>query len=314
MVFLRGNKAYFCCVSLILLLSQQTFGKMLRGANEVTLRFAVVPSNQAAKSIDNIKFFGQCLERQMPGIRISTIVPGSYMAVVEGLGAKKIDIALTDITSYIVADQKYGVELIARIKRFGSEYYYSMILVKKNGPIKTVQDLNGKKFAYSDAISASSYILPHIYLKSHNIKLAQEVSLGSMQAAIIGLLQNKVDAVGAYYFPPSSKGELRDAREKLLSVYPSLTDQTHVLWVSDRIPNEPVVARKGLSEAVIQKVKKAVPICFQEGARLINNIDDSEPVKAYQLREYKEFVAQVKGSGLDVGKILQEQGPSKSSK
>jgi len=269
------------------------------------LKVAIVPSNQSSKSIDETKSFGRCLEEQI-GIRVALTVPNNYMAVVVGLGSGRIDLAVTDIMGYLLAEQDYQVIPIVRVKRFLSDHYYSMILVKKNGP-KKLEDLTGKKFAYSDAISASSFILPHIAFKERGIKLGQEVAVGGMQAGIMSLLQNKVDAVGAYYFPPDSKGKIRDARDKLISMYPDIVAQTDVLWVSSKIPNEPVVARKDLDPDVIAKAKKAFSFCFKKHATLINNIDDAEPVDMVKLQEYKDFSKSVKQSGLDVGKILQQK-------
>ena len=276
------------------------------GSRNNPFKIAIVPSGQAAKALDSAKPVAKCIE-QKAKIFVDVQVPNSYIAVVEAIGAQKVDMAFGDIVSFLIAKNKFGVEPLLQIVRYGSHSYQSAIFVKENSPIKTVNDLNGKKFAYSDASSASSYIFPSILMKKNNKKFAQEVPTGSMDASIIALMQGQVDATAAYYNGPDLKnGKINDARSRVENIYPNISKETRILWLSKPIPNEPVYVRKGLSKDLKEKLSVAIPACIKEYPNYINNMQELTPVKADN-KEYADFVKEVENSGLDISNIFSKK-------
>lgn len=273
------------------------------GSRNNPFKIAIVPSGQAAKALDSAKPVAKCIE-QKSKIFVDVQVPNSYIAVVEAIGAQKVDLAFGDIVSFLIAKNKFGVEPFLQIIRYGSNSYQSAIFVKTKSNIKSVKDLNGKKFAYSDASSASSYIFPSILMKKNNKKFGQEVATGSMDVSIIALMQGQVDATAAYYNgPDSSTGKINDARNRVEGIYPNISKETRVLWLSKPIPNEPVYIRKGISSNVKEKLAAAIPACIKEYPNYINNIQELNPVKADN-QEYSDFVKEIETSGLDISKIF----------
>ena len=276
------------------------------GTRNNPFKIAIVPSGHAAKALDNAKPVAKCIEDKAK-IFVDIQVPNSYIAVVEAIGAQKVDMAFGDIVSYLIAKNKFGVEPILQIIRYGSNSYQSAIFVKENSPIKNVNDLNGKKFAYSDASSASSYIFPSILMKKNNKKFSQEVPTGSMDASIIALMQGQVDATAAYYNGPDAKtGKINDARSRVENIYPNISKETRVLWLSKSIPNELVYVRKGLTKEIKDKLTLAIPACIKEYPNHINNMQELTPVKSDN-KDYAEFVKEVENSGLDISSIFSKK-------
>ncbi|WP_186648272.1 phosphate/phosphite/phosphonate ABC transporter substrate-binding protein [Fluviispira vulneris] len=276
------------------------------GTRNNPFKIAIVPSGQAAKALDSAKPVAKCIE-QKSKIFVDVQVPNSYIAVVEAIGAQKADLAFGDIVSFLIAKKRFNAEPFLEITRYGSTSYQSAIFVKANSNIKSVSDLNNKKFAYSDASSASSYIYPAILMKKNNKKFAQELATGSMDASIIALMQGQVDATAAYYNNKDPvTGKENDARVRVENIYPNIYKETRIIWLSSLIPNEPVYLRKGVSEDIKQKLAVAIPECIKEFPKYINNISELNPITADN-KNYENFVKEVETSGLDISNIFSKK-------
>ena len=259
------------------------------GSRNRPFRIAIVPSIHSNKSHEKPSEFSKCLEDESQ-MRINISVPSSYIAIVEALGSKKIDLAYGDITSFKLAE-KYGVEALLGTTHNLRKNYHSMILVRSSdSSLKKIKDLNGKTFAYSDTSSSSSYILPQIQMKLEKVKFSQTVSTGSMDAAILALVQNKVEAAGAFYDAPTKKGgPIHDARRNLIKILPNILETTKILWISKKIPNEPIMIRTSIPKNVRSSIKKAIINCTKKYPRLINNIDSVYEIDP-KYNEYKAFL------------------------
>lgn len=276
------------------------------GSHNNPLKFAIVPSGHAATALVKAKPVISCVEKDS-GYFITLQIPNSYIAVSEAMGSNKIDLAFGDISTFLIARKKYNVEPFLQVIRYGVNYYQSMILVRADSKITTINDLAGKKFAYPDASSASGYLLPLIEMKKNKHKFGQEVPTGSMDASITALLQKKVDAAAAYYNAPEPKTHaLRDARERLLGIYPDIAAKTRVIWTSQHIPNEPIFVRAGLPSELKAKLSVSIPKCISEYPYTINNIDKLVKIQK-DSNDYDDYVKMLEESGLDIVKIFEKE-------
>ncbi|KAB8028523.1 phosphate/phosphite/phosphonate ABC transporter substrate-binding protein [Fluviispira multicolorata] len=273
------------------------------GSRNNPLKIAIIPQAQASKAIDNAKPVIKCIE-QKTKLFIQVEVPNSYIAVTEALGSKQVDVAFSNILGYFLMEQNYGAEALFKVARFGTTDYQSFLIVKSDSKIKSISDLNGKSFAYGDAGSLTGYILPKLEMKRNKVNFAQELPTGSMDASIMALMQGKADAAAAFFNDPDPKtGKIRDARERLLTIYPDIVKKTNIIWKSELIPNEPVVIRKGIPKEIKEKLIKSMPSCMREHALLINDIDDLLPIEESD-NSYKDLIETLKKSDLDVAKVL----------
>jgi phosphonate transport system substrate-binding protein len=280
------------------------------GSRNNPLRFAIVPSGHAATAMVQAKPVITCVEKDT-GYFITLQIPNSYIAVSEAMGSNKLDLAFGDISTFLIARKKYHVEPFLQVIRYGVNYYQSMIIVRADSKIKSIKDLDGKKFAYPDASSASGYLLPLIEMKKNGLKFGQEVPTGSMDASVTAVLQKKVDAASAYYNVADPKTHvLRDARERLIGIYPDIAEKTRVIWTSQPIPNEPIFIRAGLSPEVKAKLAVSIPKCIQEHPYTINNIDKLIPVEKNG-NDYDAYVKMLESSGLDIVKVFGKEKEKK---
>ena len=189
------------------------------------------------------------------GYYFITAVPASYVAVVEAFGTDKVDIAAINTFSYLMANAKYGAEAKLRVVRQGQTSYCGQIMARYDSGIDSLQQLDGKTFAFVDPSSTSGYILPKALFDSLGIKLGQTVFAMQHPNVVTMIYQRQVDAGAAYYAPPDqTTGQMMDVRARVLRQFPDVAKKIKIIGFTQYIPNDPIVFRKNL----VDKMKTTI--------------------------------------------------------
>lgn len=236
-------------LNLILLLvwASPVFSSPL-GTPQNPVRMMFVPSGEAQTILEGGEEIARHLQA-LTGLHFKTSIATSYAAVIEAMGAGKVDIGWLATFSYVLAKQKYDVDLLLIVVRFGSPFYRGQIITRIDSGIKTLSDLKGKKFAYVDPASTSGHLYPKTLLLSKGLNpdrlFSQSLFAGSHNAVIFSVLKKEVDA-GATY---------DDARAAVAKTHPEVFKQLRVIAYTQDIPNDTVSARKDLDPAIKLKIK-----------------------------------------------------------
>lgn len=221
------------------------------GTAQHPIRMMFVPSGEAQVILEGGEEIARRLHK-ITGLHFKTAIATSYAAVIEAMGAGKVDIGWLATFSYVLAKQKYDVDLLLIVVRFGSPFYRGQIITRVDSGIKTLADLKGKKFAFVDPASTSGHLYPKTLLLSNGLNpdrlFAQSRFAGSHNAVILSVLKREVDA-GATY---------DDARAAVAKIYPEVFTQLRVIAYTKDIPNDTVSARKGLDPAIKLKIKNGL--------------------------------------------------------
>lgn len=244
-------------------------------SNPIKLYFT--PSVDAKRISFNAKALINYLEKET-GYYFTTALPASYIAVVEAFGTGKADIASINTFSYLMANAKYGAQAKLIIVRDNDEASYrGAFIARTNSGIDSLQDLNGKSFAYVDPSSTSGYILAKAVLDSLNIHPSETVFAMRHDNVVTMVYQGQVDAGAIYYDPPDPKtGQVYDARMRVESQFPDVVKKVKVIGFTPKIPNDPWVFRKGMPEEMKNKIIDALLkfVKTPEGAEALYNIYD----------------------------------------
>ena len=135
------------------------------GSRETPLRMMFVPSGDSQVILKGGEEIAQLLEKAT-GLHFKTSVATNYAAVIEAMGAGKVDIGWLATFGYILAREKYGVELILIVIRLGSPFYRGQIMAGANTGISNLSDFKGKTFAFVDPASTSGHLYPKSLLLS----------------------------------------------------------------------------------------------------------------------------------------------------
>ncbi|MFB3816931.1 MAG: phosphate/phosphite/phosphonate ABC transporter substrate-binding protein [Candidatus Methylomirabilales bacterium] len=123
------------------------------------LRIAVAammsPAETVAAYRELVEYIGEGLGRPVQFKQRRT-----YQEVNDMLGTGEVDLAFLCSGAYVHAQRQYGVKLLAVPLMHGSPFYRSYMIVSADSGVKSVLDLRGKRFAYTDRLSATGYLYP----------------------------------------------------------------------------------------------------------------------------------------------------------
>jgi phosphonate transport system substrate-binding protein len=211
------------------------------GSTEKPLRMMFVPSGDAQMILKGGEEIGQLLQKTT-GLHFKTSVATSYAAVIEAMGAGKVDVGWLATFSYVLAHDKYGVELLLVVQRFGSPFYRGQIMVRADSGIQDLAGLKGKRFAFVDPASTSGHLYPKTLLLSKGVDpehfFKKSVFAGSHNAVVLSIYKGEVDGGAAY----------DGSRSAVAKIFPDVFDKVKVIAYTKEIPNDTVSVRKKLPE------------------------------------------------------------------
>jgi len=211
------------------------------GTSKNPLNMMFVPSGDAQVIVKGGQEIAKLLQKET-GLYFKTSVATSYAAVIEAMGAGKVDIGWLATFSYVLAREKYGVELLLVVQRFGSPFYRGQIMVRADSGINSLAELKGKSFAFVDPASTSGHLYPKTLLLSKGFDLknffSKSVFAGSHNAVVFSIYKGEVDG-GATY---------DGSRAAVAKSYPDIYEKVKVIAYTKEIPNDTISVRKELPE------------------------------------------------------------------
>jgi phosphonate transport system substrate-binding protein len=173
-----------------------------------TFIIGVYPGDNVEKAIQAQEPLRAYLEKTL-GVRTVVITGTSYGAVVEAMRAGRADAFEVGPFSYVLAADVANAEAIAvgnyvtAVDTKVLPGYYSVMFTKKGSGIKSIADLKGKTFAFTDPASTSGYLVPATdILNDQNFDskdqldsfLAQATFAGSHPASVLAVNNGTTDA------------------------------------------------------------------------------------------------------------------------
>lgn len=183
------------------------------------------------------------------GLKFKLRVGQSYNAVVEAMCNGSADIAFFGPVAYVEAHQRGCAELLAVAVEKGQSTYYSGIFARSGSPIAKITDLKGKRVAFGDINSGSSFVFPMAMIlqaKLDPVRDLRAVRLtGSHANSLAALMQGQVDAAALSF----------DSFEKAINQGAVSASDIRVVARSMPIPNPPLGMNTHLPKAMKLKLK-----------------------------------------------------------
>lgn len=129
------------------------------GTGKTPLRVAiaaVISPKETRRSYDDLlAFLGDKVGRPVEIVQRQT-----YAEVNDLIRSGNIDLAFVCTKAYVDGQQDFGMELLVAPEVRGETVYYSYIIVPKDSDAKSLADLRGKTFAFTDPLSNSGRLAP----------------------------------------------------------------------------------------------------------------------------------------------------------
>jgi phosphonate transport system substrate-binding protein len=126
------------------------------------LKVSAIPDEAPTELLRKFAPLGKYLESEI-GIPVEFFPVTDYAAVVEGLAAKKLDLAWLGGFTFVQARIKTG-NAIPIVQRAEDEKFVSRFITAQDSGINSLADLKGKTFAFGSVSSTSGHLMPRYFL------------------------------------------------------------------------------------------------------------------------------------------------------
>jgi phosphonate transport system substrate-binding protein len=266
--------------------------------NPIVMSF--VPSGDTQEIIASGDQIAEMLSEKT-GLVVTAEVGTDFAATREAMGAGKAHIGWLNTFNYVLANEKYDVDVGLVTVRFGSNSYKGQINVRADSGIESLDDLKGKVMCWVDPNSTSGYIIPRIMLQANGIDpdadFSQTIEAGSHNNVVTQVYNGDCDA-GATY---------ADARGSIEEDVPDVTEKVVVLAETTDIPNDSVAFIKDLPADVREGLENALLEISQseEGQTALENLYSIEALEAADDSFYDLFRADLSKAGIDIEELAQ---------
>ncbi len=185
------------------------------------------------------------LNQNIKGSEFSMEASESYADFNNKLQNRSIAFALPNPYQTLLAIDK-GYQVIAKMG--DDENFKGIFLVRKDSNIKHPTDLKGKVVSYPAPTALAATMLPQDYLQDNGINVTTDIQnkyVGSQESSIMNVFVG--DSAAGATWPPPWKA-LSDER-------PELKQQLKVIWQTQSLPNNSIVARSDVPPQLIREVR-----------------------------------------------------------
>jgi phosphonate transport system substrate-binding protein len=190
------------------------------------------------------------------GIPIEVIYTSDYTGVIEALKAKKVHLADIPPFAYVLATRTMKLTPLVTFGTNGKpSTYQSVIIVNGHSKLMSMADVKAKSknltFCFVDPASTSGHLIPRAYLNTIGLNpdsaFKQTIFAGNHLASVLAVKSGKID-VGC------TTSIVFGMMERAKMIAP---DDIRVLWTSDPIVAQPIVARSDLNPELVKKIQDA---------------------------------------------------------
>jgi phosphonate transport system substrate-binding protein len=188
------------------------------------------------------------------GEKVTGFYASDYAGVIEAMRFKKVQLAWFGNKSAMEAvDRADGEVFVQSVDKDGNPGYWSHIIVHKDSPFKTLDDVlkcdKSLDFGIGDPNSTSGFLVPTTFIFSaRNIEpknCFKTVRAANHEANALAVANKLVHAA-------SNNNENLG---RLKKTAPDKAEQIRVIWTSPLIPSDPLVWRKDLDPALKKKLE-----------------------------------------------------------
>lgn len=249
------------------------FGSLCFAKDPETLMFSFQKQKAPEELQTQAKQVADFLSKEI-GVKVEVMIPMSYGASVQALISNKVQVAYMDSLPYILAKKEAPVEIIAVEKRNGRTDYDSLLVVRKDSPIKEVTELKGKKMAFTSQTSTSGYLMPLALLvqekqvsdyQQADKYFSQILYAGGYDKALQAVVSGQADAAAfSDYVIEGVKADLYGTKEQ--------RNQIRILKRNSGVPTHLIAVRSDLSKQLKTKIQAALMKLSQQQGQMLSSV------------------------------------------
>ncbi|MBN1250145.1 MAG: phosphate/phosphite/phosphonate ABC transporter substrate-binding protein [Anaerolineae bacterium] len=272
------------------------------GTENNPIVWAFVPSGEMQTVTAGAEELSALLQDET-GYVFDILVATEYAGAIEAMCSDPPEAQMASLNtfSYVLANERCGIESELVAVRFGSPTYNGQIIANADSGISSLADLSGKTFCRPDPLSTSGWIIPELTMRAAgidpNADLAEVVDAGSHDAVVAAVYSGDCDA-GATYV---------DARSTLEDEQADVMERVVVIGLTEDIPNDGVQFIPDMDAEMRQAIVDALLAISQteEGQAALDTAYSWAGLEKHGDEFYDPFRQVLQASGLSI-RDLQE--------
>ena len=215
-------------------------------AQATLVRFAIHPLHNPSRLVADYQPLADHLNASIPEARFEVEASRDYQEYERKIGAREPEILLPNPWQGIEA-MKAGYEVIAMAGE--PQDFKGLFIARRDSGIRQVADLRGKSAAYPSPTALAACIMPQWFLHTHGLDVNRDLEnryVGSQESAIMNAYLRQT-AVGVTWPPPW---------RAFVAEHPAEAAQLEVVWETESLINNAVMARRDLPAALRARVRE----------------------------------------------------------
>jgi phosphonate transport system substrate-binding protein len=161
-----------------------------------SLTFAVASIVSASESFAGFQALAGYLQERC-GRKISVVHPKTYQEILDLFGQGSADIGSICTGPYIIGNRTHLFVLLVSPVIRAKTHYQAYVIVPANSAAKSVSDLSGKPFVFSDRLSLTGYFFPLFLVRDTSGTAWRESIFSGSQDQSISLVNRGIVAGGS---------------------------------------------------------------------------------------------------------------------
>lgn len=291
----------------LFLLLAFAFGHAL-AAEERLLVFGRVQDNPVRAIKDRQEFVDYIAKKLAPlgitGGRILVVDKVGQLA--RAIREGKVDLFHDSVVPTMVLSKWSGSIPILRQWKYEEAEYYSVILVRKNSGIDTLNDLKGRVIAFDEPHSTSAHILPRMLLAEKKLKLVQVIAPGGAEPDAVGFIHSSDDnaphllVIGKVDAAATSYREFQVLRQEI-------RDGLKIIARTKSVPRQIISVRKDLGPKIVAALREILINMDKDpegqaalkGQQKTTKIDEIPAGSLEHLKDVERFIFSTLGKQVD---------------
>ncbi len=262
-----------------------------------TITLGVITTENESDRLQRYKPVRAYLEKKL-GVQIKWRSATDYAGIIEGVKAKKIELAYLGPASYSKAwlvTKGQVTPIIGALDKKGAFGYNAVVVVKKDSPFQKIEDLKGKRFGFADPNSTSGHQAPRYFLTEAKFNpddfFGSVTFSGSHENSVMGLMNGTFDGVATWYRSEERSNMTRMAGKKMIE-----DGSWRVIWKSPKLPSSPWTVPAWLPEEMKVDLKQALLDMKDEDAAAWKGLTDGKSAgyKEVTHKDYEAIVRMIK--------------------
>lgn len=215
------------------------------------LNFGVIPTAGSAVIGEKYELLVNYLEKRL-GRKVNLQIAGDYTGTITSMTHKHTDFAHLGPQSYVEAARRANAQAIAMYvnEDTGLAGYRGVIITKKGSNLKSLEDVKGKVWAFTESQSTSGTLIPTVMFQKKGIDpqkyFKKVIYSGNHEASTLSVKAGRVDVASTCNTCFDEGVGKKWKREDF-----------NFIWESELIPSDPIAIRKDLPSSLKDEVQKA---------------------------------------------------------